>query len=104
MGLSFHATGLGGVLNTQWSNPGMTEPSLLEAPTAPVRRLFQLQMIARGYFVAQRGMINLSLPMTERDIAGFVDEVREYLARHAGILPRLGNQARAAAEGAGSGS
>jgi glutamate-1-semialdehyde 2,1-aminomutase len=88
LGLSFHATGLGGVLNTQWNDSGLTEPSLVEPPTAPMRRLFQLEMIARGYYVAQRGMINLSLPMTEADIKGFVGEVREYLTRHADILPR----------------
>ncbi|HWJ35406.1 MAG TPA: aminotransferase class III-fold pyridoxal phosphate-dependent enzyme [Steroidobacteraceae bacterium] len=88
LGLSFHATGLGGVLNTQWNDAGLTEPSQVEAATTPVRRLFQLEMIARGYFVAQRGMMTLSLPMTEGDIKGFVGEVRDYLTRHADILPR----------------
>jgi glutamate-1-semialdehyde 2,1-aminomutase len=89
LGFCFHATGLGGVLNTHWNEAALTEPSLLEPPTAPLRRLFQLEMIARGFFVAQRGMITLSLPMTEADIDGFVGEVREYLARHADILPRI---------------
>jgi len=88
LGLRFHATGLGGVLNTHWNGAALTEPSLLEPPTAPLRRLFQLEMIAGGYYVAQRGMITLSLPMTEADIDGFVGEVREYLTRHADILPR----------------
>jgi glutamate-1-semialdehyde 2,1-aminomutase len=89
LGFRFHATGLGGVLNTHWNEATLTEPSLLEPPTAPLRRLFQLEMIARGFFVAQRGMITLCLPMTEADIDGFVGEVREYLARHADILPRI---------------
>jgi glutamate-1-semialdehyde 2,1-aminomutase len=52
-----------------------------------VRRLFQLEMIVRGYYVAQRGMINLSLPMTEGDIKAFVGEVRQYLTRNADMLP-----------------
>jgi len=88
LGLRFHATGLGGVFNTHWNEAAMTEPSLLEPPTAPLRRLFQLEMIARGFYVAQRGMVNLCLPMTEADINGFVGEVREYLTRHTDILPR----------------
>jgi glutamate-1-semialdehyde 2,1-aminomutase len=88
LGLRFHATGLGGVFNTHWNEAAMTEPSLLEPPAAPLRRLFQLEMIARGFYVAQRGMVNLCLPLTEADINGFVGEVREYLTRHADILPR----------------
>jgi len=76
------------VLSTHWNDSGMTEPSRVEPGTAPVRRLFQLEMIARGYFVSQCGTITLSLPMTESDIKAFVAEVREYLTRHADILPR----------------
>jgi glutamate-1-semialdehyde 2,1-aminomutase len=86
--LSFHATGLGAVLNTHWNDSGITEPSQVEAATTPTRRLFQFEMIARGYFVAQRGMMTLSLPMTEGDVKGFVGEVRDYLTRYADILPR----------------
>jgi glutamate-1-semialdehyde 2,1-aminomutase len=88
LGLSFHATGFGGVLNTQWNDSGITEPSQVEPAGAPARRLFQLEMIAHGYFVSQRGMITLSLPMAESDVKGFVGEVREYLTRNADILPR----------------
>jgi glutamate-1-semialdehyde 2,1-aminomutase len=88
LGLGFQATGLGGVLNTHWQNVAVTEPSLVQPAAAPVRRLFQLEMLSRGYYVSQRGMINLSLPMQESDLAGFVDEVRDYLTRHAAFLPR----------------
>jgi glutamate-1-semialdehyde 2,1-aminomutase len=77
------------VLNTHWNGAALTEPTLLEPPTAPLRRLFQLEMIARGFYVAQRGMITLCLPMTEADIDAFVGEVREYLNRHADILPPI---------------
>ena len=44
--------------------------------------------IERGYYVAQRGMINLSLPVQESDLVGFVQATREYLIRHAPLLPR----------------
>ena len=71
----------------------MSEPSLVEPSNSPARRLFQLEMIARGYFVTQRGMINLALPMTEEDIKGFVGEVRDYLTRRADLLPRAVSRA-----------
>ena len=37
---------------------------------SPQRRLFHLELMERGYYIAQRGMINLSLPMQNSDIAG----------------------------------
>ena len=82
----FQATGLGGVMNTQWTSGPITEPSVVLPVSATVRRLFQLEMIERGYYVAQRGMINLSLPMQESDLGGFVNAVRDYLTRYAAAL------------------
>jgi glutamate-1-semialdehyde 2,1-aminomutase len=88
LGLAFQATGLGGVLNTHWHDQPLTDPSMVEPATTPMRRLFQLEMIARGYYVSQRGMITLCLPMTEGDIKGFVAGVADYLTRNADLLPR----------------
>jgi hypothetical protein len=45
-------------------------------------------MIENGFFVAQRGMINLSLPIEEADLSGFVQAAREFLERHAALLMR----------------
>jgi glutamate-1-semialdehyde 2,1-aminomutase len=86
-GAAFQATGVGGVLNTHWTAGAITHPGQVLPISAPVRRLFQLEMIERGYFVAQRGMINLSLPITEADLTGFIQAVREFLQRHASSLP-----------------
>jgi len=87
-GIAFQATGLGGVLNTHWTAGPITHPGQVVPIHAPVRRLFQLEMIESGYFVAQRGMINLSLPVQQADLAGFVEAVGKFLARHADLLPR----------------
>ncbi|MEP6546922.1 MAG: aminotransferase class III-fold pyridoxal phosphate-dependent enzyme [Gammaproteobacteria bacterium] len=87
LNLRFQATGIGAVMNTHWNSGPMTEPGVVVSVTATVRRLFQLEMLERGYYVAQRGMINLSLPMQEGDLDSFVAAVRDYLTRHA---PQLG--------------
>ena len=84
--LRFQATGLGGVMNTHWSRGPIRDPSVVMPVTATVRRLFQLEMIERGYYVSQRGMINLSLPMQQSDLDGFVSAVRDYLTRYASPL------------------
>ena len=86
LGLGFQATGMGGVLNTHWHGMPITDPAQVEAADAPRRRLFHLELLERGFYVAQRGMINLSLPLQESDVAGFVDATRDYLIRHAEIL------------------
>jgi glutamate-1-semialdehyde 2,1-aminomutase len=91
-GIAFQATGVGGVLNTHWHDRAITDPSHVDPVNVPIRRLFQLEMIGHGYYVAQRGMINLSLPMQDSDIAGFVQATRDYLVRHAGFLPRAGGK------------
>ena len=86
--VAFQATGLGGVLNTHWHDRPISDPSAVEPANTAHRRLYQLEMIAHGYYVAQRGMINLSLPVQESDLAGFLQATGEYLARHAGLLSR----------------
>ena len=86
--IAFQATGVGGVLNTHWTVGPITHPGQVVPISAPVRRLFQLEMIENGYFVAQRGMINLSLPVEQADLAGFVKATGEFLARHSALLPR----------------
>ncbi len=65
---------------------GLPDPGQVEASDSPRRRLFHLELLERGFYIAQRGMINLSLPMTEHDMAGFLIAVRDYLMKHADIL------------------
>jgi glutamate-1-semialdehyde 2,1-aminomutase len=86
LGAAFQATGIGGVLTTHWRDTPITDPSQVEVSTAPRRRLFHLELMERGYYIAQRGMINLSLPMQESDLAGFLQATRDYLIRHAAVL------------------
>jgi glutamate-1-semialdehyde 2,1-aminomutase len=86
LGTPFQATGVGGVLNVHWHDGPITDPSKVEPVTAPRRRLFHLDMLERGFYIAHRGMISLSLPMQESDIAAFVQAARDCLQKHAAIL------------------
>lgn len=84
--LGFQATGIGAVLTTHWHGVRITDPTQVEAADSARRRLFHLELIERGFYIARRGMVNLSLPIQESDIARFVLAIREYLIRHAVIL------------------
>ena len=88
LGVAFQSTGIGGVQSIHWTSEKVSDPSNVTSPTSPVRRLFQLEMLAHGYYVTQRGMLNLSLPIQEQDLAGFINCVRAFLIRHAALLPR----------------
>jgi glutamate-1-semialdehyde 2,1-aminomutase len=86
LGVGFQATGIGGIMTTHWHHSRITDPAQVEAADSPRRRLYHLELMERGFYIARRGMINLSLPMLESDIARLVQATREYLMRHAGIL------------------
>jgi hypothetical protein len=46
-------------------------------------------MMEHGQYLARRGMINVSLPMTAQEIDGLVVQVEEFLDRNARILGDL---------------
>jgi len=89
-GLAFQSTGLGAVQNIHWSASEITEPSSVLPVQHPLRRLFHLELLKRGYYIAQRGMVNLSLPVTTGDLAGFLEAADAVLALHADLLPKAG--------------
>jgi glutamate-1-semialdehyde 2,1-aminomutase len=86
LSVPMQATGIGGVLNMHWHGAPITDPRQVESAGSAKRRLYHLEMLARGYFLAQRGMINLSLPLQQSDLTGFLQTTREYLVRHASLL------------------
>lgn len=90
LGVPFQATGIGAALATHWHDAAISEPADVEAANSPRRRLFHLELMERGHYIAQRGTINLSLPMQDGDLAGFLQTTRDFLVRHAGILGRAG--------------
>jgi len=46
---------------------------------AGLRDLFYFEMLARGIWLARRGMVNLSLPMEDRHCAALANAVREFV-------------------------
>jgi glutamate-1-semialdehyde 2,1-aminomutase len=48
--------------------------------------LFHLEMLERGYFLSRRGLSALCLPLTDRDVDGFVDGVDEFCSIYRPLL------------------
>jgi glutamate-1-semialdehyde 2,1-aminomutase len=87
LGLAFQASGIGSVLNTQWSADPICGVDQVRPANHPSRRLLHLELIERGYYTAPRGLIALSLPLTETDVEGFIHSVRDVLTSHRFIWP-----------------
>jgi glutamate-1-semialdehyde 2,1-aminomutase len=61
-------------------------PADAAAGSTPARDLFFFDMLRAGFWLARRGMMVLSLPLTEADADAFVDAVGEFLAARGGLL------------------
>ena len=67
--------------------PGpVTAPYKASAEEEQMRELFFFDMLAAGIYLARRGMVALSLPVTEADCARFVATVEEFCAARKPVL------------------
>jgi glutamate-1-semialdehyde 2,1-aminomutase len=85
-GVGLQATGIGAVISTHWHTRHITHAGDVEPSSSPARRLFQLEMMLRGFYVSQRGMIALSLPMLEHDVKSFLAAMTAYVRDFRRIL------------------
>ncbi|MGB3442113.1 MAG: aminotransferase class III-fold pyridoxal phosphate-dependent enzyme [Actinophytocola sp.] len=72
-------TGLGSMLTVHFGPGPITSPRDLR-PAPALRELFHLDMLARGFHLARRGMIALSLEITDTECDAFCDAVAGFVA------------------------
>jgi glutamate-1-semialdehyde 2,1-aminomutase len=60
----------------------------LEGANDAVKELIFLDLLERGYYMARRGFIALSLMVSDADLDGFVAAVEDAVAERADVLPR----------------
>ena len=70
-----YATGLGSIMNL---HVGAEDA----ATRRDIQELLFLELLERGFYIAPRGLIALSLQVTERETAQFLEAVRDILAIH----------------------
>ena len=92
---SLQATGVGSLINLHFSRkpirtPADTHPSdpAADKALADLHKLLHLEMIERGYYMARRGFIALSLPTTEKDVEGFLAALSDFLETHGALIER----------------
>jgi glutamate-1-semialdehyde 2,1-aminomutase len=72
-------TGMGSMLTVHFGPGPVRSPRDLR-PAPEHRELFHLEMLARGFHLARRGMIALSLEITDTDCTAFCDAVGDFLS------------------------
>jgi glutamate-1-semialdehyde 2,1-aminomutase len=56
------------------------------ATAAAIKDLVFFDLVARGFYLARRGLIALSLPVTDAETGAFIDAMAEIIAARRGIL------------------
>lgn len=84
-GAPIHVSGAGTIMCIHLSGKRFNTPTDAPVIDPKARALFHLEMLDRGFYVARRGFISLSLALSDADYDGFVeafDDVVTLLAPH----------------------
>lgn len=89
-GVEMCFTGLGSLMTVQFRTTGLDRPIVQGAEEEGLRELFFFDMMEAGIYIARRGMIALSLPVGEAEMARYVDAVAEFIAARRPLLQARG--------------
>ena len=73
------ATGVGSLLNIHAIAGDVWYPDELAASDDRIKELLFLDLLERGYYMARRGFIALSLEVTDEDLAGFESSIASFV-------------------------
>lgn len=79
-------TGRGSMLNVHFVRGPVRRPEDAATARKDWVKLLQLEMLARGYYMTHRGMLALSLPMTDKETDGFAAAFEGFLDDYAALL------------------
>ena len=88
-GVAVRATGLGSMICVHFQAGKIRRPADTEATPPAARKLFQLEMNLKGFYLSRRGFMSLSLPLTSEDHDDLVAGFEDFLEEHAPVLPPL---------------
>lgn len=86
-GVALQFTGLGSLMNLHATHHEILCSGDSPASGQAVRDLFFFHMLEQGFYLARRGFIVLSLPLTDDDLERFAEAFKLFLRRYASLLP-----------------
>ncbi len=85
-GTPMQVTGLGSLMTVHFASGEIRSVDDLAAADQDAKALFHLEMLARGQYLARRGLMSLSLALSEDDLDTFADAVADVLAVHGPLM------------------
>jgi glutamate-1-semialdehyde 2,1-aminomutase len=85
-GSSLRVTGLGSLMTLHFSAKDIRSAADVQDGSADLKELFFFDMLKKGFFLAQRGMISLITVTTKGELETFVQAVREFLEERKDIV------------------
>lgn len=86
-GVAGQVTGIGSMMMVHLTDKPLTGPTDADQVSSTLRGLIHLGLIERGYYIARRNMIVLSLPMGAAEIDGLVAAFEDVLDTYKNVLP-----------------
>jgi len=81
-------TGIGSMMMVHLTDEELSSPEDSAKVSATLRGLLHLALIERGFYVARRNMIVLSMPMGAAEFDGLVDAFDDAIRHYKDVLPR----------------
>lgn len=78
-GTILQVTGVGSLMTLHFSSTAIRSAADVQQSVAELRELFFFDMLRRGFFLAQRGMISLMTVTSKDELKNFVEAVKEFL-------------------------
>lgn len=85
-GVPAQIMGLGSMICVHFQSQPIKRPADTEASPPATRKLLQLELNLRGFYMSRRGFMSLSLPLTQQDYDDFVTAFEGFLDDYAPVL------------------
>jgi glutamate-1-semialdehyde 2,1-aminomutase len=89
-GVPMQVTGRGSMLCVHPQSKPIKRPADQAGSSQDARKLLHLDLKLRGFYLARRGFMSLSLPLTQQDHDDLVAAFESFLDDYAGVLSQLG--------------
>jgi glutamate-1-semialdehyde 2,1-aminomutase len=85
-GAKLAATGLGSIVGLHGTDRPVRSPGDAAAADPAIKDLVFFDLVTRGFYIARRGFMALSLPLTDADTAGLVAALDDIVASRGALL------------------
>jgi len=85
-GSILRVTGVGSLMTLHFSTKEVRSAADVQESLIDLKELFFFDMLKKGFFLAQRGMISLMTVTTKEELNNFVEAVRQFLVERKDLV------------------